>query len=350
MDLDAPKDSETAAMDVTEREGKMVATDRHARGQPLVSVVTPVYNTADYLAECMESVLNQTYENWEHLVVDNRSTDGSLELARAYEAQDRRVRVVAADVFVGGGENANRALREMSTDARYCKVLHADDWLFPECLERMVELAEDNPGVGIVSAYRLEETRVTLDGIPYSISVLPGREIARSMLLGRPYPYVFGSPSSLLIRGDLVRNRDPFYNVDNRYQHDQEACYEVLRESDFGFVHQVLTFTRRPETAGTAFWVRVGAELPGQIDLLLKFGPLYLEQAEFQRRLAVLLVHYGNFLLKGLPKLQDADYRTHQRQTSARLIDRVDWKDAAAGVCHQLQRMREARRLRSGQG
>lgn len=349
MDLDAPEDSE-AAIDVTEPEGNVVATDRHARGQPLVSVVTPVYNTAEYLAECMESVFNQTYENWEHVVVDNRSTDGSLELARAYEARDRRVRVVAADVFVGGGENANRALREMSTDARYCKVLHADDWLFPECLERMVELAESHPNVGIVSAYRLEESTVTLDGIPYSIPVLTGREIARSMLLGRPYPYVFGSPSSLLLRSDLIRKRDPFYNVDNRYQHDQEACYEVLQESDFGFVHQVLTFTRRPESAGSAYWLRVGAQLPGQIDLLLKYGPVYLEKAEYQRRLAVLLVHYSLRLLKSLPNLDDADYRAYQRRVAARLIDRIDWRDVGAGVRVQLQRMRETRRLRPGQG
>jgi glycosyltransferase involved in cell wall biosynthesis len=322
---------------------------RSADGRPLVSVITPVYNTVEYLAECIESVLGQTYEHWEYVLVDNRSSDGSLELARDFEARDPRIRIVAADVFVGGGENANRALREMSPDAKYCKVLHADDWLFPECLERMVELAESDAGVGIVSAYRLEETRVTLDGIPYSISVLPGRAIARAMLLGRPYPYVFGSPSSLLIRSDLIRERDPFYNVDNAFQHDQEACYELLQESDFGFVHQVLTFTRRPDTAGTAHWVRVGAQLPGQIDLLLKHGPTYLEQAEYQRRLAVLLVHYGVRLLTNLPSLADADYRSYQHRVAARLIDRIEWTDVGAGVRLQFRRMRERRSLRPGQ-
>lgn len=332
-------------MGVTRR---AVATDRRGDRRPLVSVVTPVYNTAEYLAECMESVLNQTYGNWEHVVVDNQSTDGSLELARAYESRDQRVRVVAADDFVGGGENANRALLEMSGDARYCKVLHADDWLFPECLERMVALAEDNPGVGIVSAYRLEETRVTLDGIPYSVSVVPGREIASSMLLGAPYPYVFGSPTSLLIRSDLIRKRDPFYNVDNRYQHDQEACYELLQESDFAFVHQVLTFTRRPNTAGSAYWIRVGAQLPGQIELLLKYGPVYLEPPAYRRRLAVLLVHYGFFLLRRLPGLGDEDYRTYQQQAAARLLDRIDWNDVGVGVRLQLQLMRETRRLLPG--
>ena len=318
-----------------------------APAQPLVSVVTPVYNTAEYLAECMESVLRQTYSHWEYIVVDNCSTDGSLEIARAYEARDSRIRVVAADDFVGGAENANRALREISPDAGYCKVLHADDWLFPECLERMVELAESHPKVGVVSAYRLEEAKVTLDGIPYAMSVFPGREIARSTLLGGPYPYLFGSPTSVLIRSDLVRRHDPFYNVETLFQHDQEACYEILQESDFGFVHQVLTFTRRPETAGFAYWERVGAELPGQIDLHLKYGPVYLEKAEFERRLAVLLVHYGLLLLRSLPKLADGDLRTYQRGALAGILNRVDWKDVVAGVRLQLTRMGESRR---GQG
>jgi hypothetical protein len=213
----------------------------------------------------------------------------------------------------------------------------------------MVELAEGNPEVGIVSAYRLEETRVTLNGIPYSISTLPGHDIARAMLLGRPYPYVFGSPTSLLVRSDLIRKRDPFYNVDNDFQNDQEACYEVLQESDFGFVHQVLTFTRRPETALSVYWLRVGAQHGGQVDLLLKYGHVYLEQAEYQRRLAVLLVHYGLRLLRGMPRLEDADYRAYQRRVAVRLIDRIDWKDVGAGVRHQLRRMREKRSLRPGQ-
>jgi glycosyltransferase involved in cell wall biosynthesis len=313
--------------------------------QPLVSVVTPVYNGAEFIRECAESVLAQTYENWEYVIVENCSTDGTLEIAREYEARDPRIRVATPGVFVGAVENANRAMREISPRSKYTKVLHADDWVFPECLERMVALAEANPSVGIVSAYRLEETRVTLTGLPHSISVLPGHEICRSSLLAEPYPWLFGSPSSLLIRSNLIRERDPFYNVDNPFQDDQEACYEVLRHSDFGFVHQVLTFTRRDEASPFSYFGRIGAELPGQISLLLKFGPSYVTQSDFQRRLAVLLVHYGLFLLKKLPSLTDPDFRGYQRAAVARLTRTLDATDVSAGVLLQLRRMWGARRL-----
>lgn len=318
--------------------------------QPLVSVVTPVYNGAEHLTECIESVLNQTYENWDYVIVDNCSTDGSLEIARGYEAQDHRLRVVAASLFVGAVENANRAVREISPDSKYTKVLHADDWLFPECLERMVDLAERNPTVGIVSAYRLEEAEVSLDGLPYSINVLPGCEIARSTLLGWPHPYLFGTPSSVLIRSDLIRKRDPFYNVDNPFQDDREACYEVLQESDFGFVHQVLTFTRRAESSPFSYYTRVGAERPGQIKLLGKYASVYLTTAEYQRCLAVSLVQYGLFLLKHVGKLADPDFRTYQRGSVRELAREFEWRDVLEGVRLQLRKMRATRKLRLGPG
>jgi len=315
--------------------------------QPLVSVVTPVYNGAEYLVECIESVVDQTYANWEYVIVDNCSTDDTLAIARRYEARDARIRVVAADVFVGQIENQNRAVREISPESKYTKVLHADDWLFPECLERMADLAENNPTVGVVSAYRLEETRVTLDGLPHSITVLPGREIARSTLLASPYPFLFGSPSSVLIRSDLVRARDPFYNEANPWNEDTEACLESFKVSDFGFVHQVLTFTRRIEGSPFSKFTRVGAYLPGEIKLLDKFGRTYLTKAEYERRLAVLLVWYGIFLLRNLRKLADAGFRDHHRSQLREVAAAAKPRDVLAGVRQQLIRMRETGRLRS---
>ena len=258
--------------------------------QPLVNVVTPVYNGAEFIRECIESVLAQTYSNWEYIIVDNCSTDGTPDIVREYQAADPRVRLLTPNVFVDHVESGNRTLRAISPESKYTKVLHADDWIFPECLERMVALAEANPNVGVVSAYRLEETRVTLTGLPYSISVLPGRELCRSMLRGHPYPNLIGSPTSLLIRSDLVRNRDPFYSHNDLlveghfFTEDQAACYEILRESDFGFVHQVLTFTRRDDRSPFSLLVRLGARVPESINLLMKYGPVYLTKTEFQRK------------------------------------------------------------------
>src|SRR5436190_6590278 len=109
-----------------------------SRSLPLVSVVTPVYNEAEYLVECVESVLAQTYQKWEYTIVDNCSSDGSLEIARRYAAQDSRIRVFQNQHFLRAIPNHNIALRQISPASRYCKVVLGDDWIFPDCLERMV--------------------------------------------------------------------------------------------------------------------------------------------------------------------------------------------------------------------
>jgi glycosyltransferase involved in cell wall biosynthesis len=321
--------------------------------QPLVSVVTPVYNGADYLSECIESVLRQTYENWEYVIVDNCSTDGTLEIARSYEDRDARIRVESPGVFVDLVESGNRSLREISYSSKYTKVLHADDWLFPACLATMVELAESNPDVGVVSAYRLDETSVTLTGLPYSISVLSGPEICRSTLAGQPYPFLFGSPTSLLIRSDLVRARDPFYDRDYSvseeypFTEDVAVCCEILRENDFGFVHQVLTFTRRDGRSPFSAYSHLGASLPEHLKLVSKYGPTYLGKEEYQRLLAAYLAHYGFFLVRNLPRFVDRKFRAYHRPAMRNILRSTGARDVLEGVRLQLRRIGKRRRLRA---
>ena len=138
----------------------------------------------------------QTYANFEYVLSDNRSTDESLAIARSYAERDGRMRVVAHDEHLTNHlQSWNRSMRLISPDAKYVKVVHADDWLFDACLERMVAVAEQHPTVGLVSAYRLDEDQVTLDGLPTEVTMLPGRAVVRSLLLGGPYPELFGSPT-----------------------------------------------------------------------------------------------------------------------------------------------------------
>jgi len=126
-----------------------------AQAQPLVSVVTPVYNGEKYLAECIESVLSQTYQHWEYIIANNCSTDRSLEIAQSYAEKDARIRIHNNRTFVGMSENHNIGVQLISPDSTYCKIVHADDWLFPECIAHMVTVAEAHPSVSIVGAYGL---------------------------------------------------------------------------------------------------------------------------------------------------------------------------------------------------
>ncbi len=282
---------------------------------PLVSVLTPVYNDGRYLRDCIESVLAQRHANWEYVIVDNRSTDDSLAIAREYAARDRRIRVISNAEHVGVIRNHNIAFRAMSDRALYCKVVQADDWLFPDCLTAMVALAERHPSVAVVSAYRLNGAWVDLDGLvnarelrgpsldldglPWLTSVVRGRDMCRASLLGAPY--VFGTPTSLLFRADVVRRHPTFYDEGSLHS-DKSACFEVLRDADFGFVHQVLTYSRAHDEDGTvtAASQQFNTYLAGNLGTLTRYGPDCLEPAEYAECVREYLDRYYAYLAKSL--------------------------------------------------
>jgi len=268
---------------------------------PLVSVITPVYNGAEYLAECIESVLAQTYPNWDHTIVDNCSTDGSLEIARGYAQKDQRIRICENEKFLRVNANHNRAFRQISPDSKYCKVVFADDWIFPECLERMVGIAEECPSAGIVGAYVLEGQYVACAGLPYKSKLFSGREICRERFLRGLH--VFGPANNVLFRADLVRSRDPFYNESNLHA-DIESCIALLRACDFGFVHQVLTFTRERPGSLTAMSKDMHTIMAGKLHDLVMYGRDFLSQEELEACLERDLSDYYATLVGGLVRFQ----------------------------------------------
>jgi glycosyltransferase involved in cell wall biosynthesis len=274
--------------------------------QPFVSIVTPVYNGGKYLEECIRSVLSQTYRNWEYIILNNCSTDNTLEIAEKYSAMDKRIRIHNTDTLLPIMKNWNLALSKISPKSRYCKVVHADDLLFSQCLEKMVSLAESHPTIGMVGSYGLCGERVICKGLPHSTHFLSGKELCRLTLLNRVN--CFWSPSSLLIRSDLIRKRQHFYKGMHLHA-DVEACYETLKESDFGFVHQILTYIRKHEESMTSMLAApFNRTLVSNLDLLLKYGPLFLSPSEYNGHLRQKAKQYYQFLAHSLFQLRGNNF------------------------------------------
>ncbi|MGB2624534.1 MAG: glycosyltransferase family A protein [Candidatus Acidiferrum sp.] len=275
------------------------------KSSPLVSIVTPVYNNADYLPECIESVLAQTYQNWDYTIVNNCSTDGSGEVARSYAAKDTRIKVLDNGEFLRAIPNHNHALRQISPESKYCKIVFADDWIFPACLEEMVGVAEEHPSVGIVGAYGLwqDPARAPLDyvvnwvGLPFPSRCVSGRQVCRRTFMEEIS--LFGTSTSHMYRSNLVRNRDPLYNESN-FHADREACIVLLKNCDFGFVHQVLTFTRGRPGSLITMAVDMQMDLGCKLQTLVAHGRDFLSEKEFDDCVDRLLGRYYNFLAVSL--------------------------------------------------
>ena len=282
--------------------------------QPLTSVVTPVYNGEKHLSECIKSVIAQTYENWEYVIVNNCSTDATAEIAENYASKDSRIRVSNNREHLDMVPNWNHALRQISLESKYCKVLHADDFLFLECVEQMVELAETNPNVGIVASYRVDGPKgVHEGGLPYPCSVVSGREVCRNTL-SRKY-FLFGSPSTRLIRADLIRKRKAYYN-ESYYHADTAECIEQLQKCDFGFVHQVLSYTRRHGDTQTATMVqRYATERPERLSWLREYGPAYFDQNELEELFKKEERGYYYFLVQQILRRRGRDFFDYHRKS-----------------------------------
>jgi len=281
------------------------------KSTPLVSVITPFYNTELYIAECIESVLGQTYVNWEYILVNNQSTDASRAIAERYAQSDSRIRLLDTPKHLGQVENFNAALRYMSPESQYCKMVLADDLLFPECVERMVALAEANPEVGIVSSYRLFGDQITGDGLPFPSKVISGRQACQLML--REGCYLTGSPTSILIRADIVRRAQPFYPEEWIHE-DTEACFRILAEHDLGFIHQVLTFDRKDNESLSA---KVARFNPGPIRKFMfarQYGPQFFTGDEYRKYLRRETDFYGQFLAESVFQLRSREFWDFHRR------------------------------------
>jgi glycosyltransferase involved in cell wall biosynthesis len=249
---------------------------------PLVSVVIPVYNGQDTIADAIRSVLAQTYSNVDLTIANNCSTDGTAAIAEDFARKDPRVRVFHAQEFVSVVDSHNRAFTLISDDAKYCKILGADDLLFPNCIADLVAVAEAYPTTAMVSSYMLRESRVVFDGLPFAGPLWNGRDAARRYLLTGVD--AFGGPSASLVRATVLREKRPFYNP-RVYHGDTDAYLDVMQRYDFGFVYQVLSFQRRNQTrATTPYLERVSAHASDIVDLVTRFGPIYLTPAELDRR------------------------------------------------------------------
>lgn len=311
--------------------------------RPLVSVVTPVYNGGKYLRECIESVLAQRYGNWRYTIVNNRSTDDTLQIAQSYAQRDPRVRVFDNAEFLPIIANHNHTISLIEPDSVYCKPLMADDWMYPECLEAMVAAAMRRPSIGLVCCLASTDNEgILFNQLPPAdptglsdTTVLDGRAACRIPFLEDRH--FFGSPTSVLIRSDLVRKRRPFYDPQNLHA-DAESCYDVLQESDFAFVHRALVFSREHDESHTARVLALDTMFAGRVYTLARYGRVYLTDEEFARRFRQKLDEYYRRLATAAVQRRGKEFWDVHRRMMALAGAPLDQLRLARATAHYLGR------------
>lgn len=114
--------------------------------EPLISILMTSYNREKYIAEAIESVLDSDYRNFELIIVDDRSKDSTVEIAKKYEAVDSRVKVYINETNLGDYPNRNKAASYAK--GKYIKYIDADDAVYPWGIEAVVSYMEQFPEAG----------------------------------------------------------------------------------------------------------------------------------------------------------------------------------------------------------
>lgn len=186
--------------------------------QPLVSIIMPVYNCEKYISEAIESVISQSYENWELIIVDDGSRDQSISIIESYAEKDRRVRFYQNDAGEHGpGLARNFGMERIS--GKYTYFIDADDWIESDLLQDTVALAERMDADIVPFGFVIED-----NGKKRKKSLKPRgnyecsdfAKIANEILRGT------WSECHELIRSDLLRNVRH-----NQYKTGEDICFQM---------------------------------------------------------------------------------------------------------------------------
>jgi len=118
----------------------------------LISIITPTYNSQRFIESAIKSVLAQTYKNWEMIIIDDASTDGSYEIIKSFSTKDERIQFIKLDLNQGSAFARNKGIKEAS--GRYISFLDSDDLWMPEKLEKQLEFMDDHKASLSFTAYK----------------------------------------------------------------------------------------------------------------------------------------------------------------------------------------------------
>lgn len=119
--------------------------------KPLVSVVMPVYNAEHYVASAVESILNQTFRNFECIIIDDCSSDDTVNILQSFKKKDNRIVLIRNKKNLGVTKSLNIGLK--LAKGKYIIRMDADDWSYPERFELQIKLMQDNPDVVVSGSY-----------------------------------------------------------------------------------------------------------------------------------------------------------------------------------------------------
>jgi glycosyltransferase involved in cell wall biosynthesis len=278
------------------REGGFRVSPTRSLSQPLVAIVTPVYNGEAYLEATMQSVQKQTYGNIVHVVLDNCSADGTAAIIEQFG--NRRIKLISArnHELVPMYENWNNAMRMVPEEAVYVKILCADDLIRSDCISRFVAVAESDQRIEVVLCQDVFEENVHRASLSSESTVFDGIAIARAALNESinwlPYHHLFIRLNGHDRRAPVFEARPLFF--------DCVAVFCRLFRGKLGYLHEPLVYSRWHKDSETSKHLRSREAVPilARFDIFRTYGPCCWDEVTYRKELERLRGRLARFVLR----------------------------------------------------
>lgn len=271
-----------------------------------ISVIVPVYNVEEYLAQCLDSIVGQTYHDLEIILVDDRSTDDSAKICAIYAAKDSRISVIRQP---NGGVSVARNTGIEAATGDYITFVDSDDWLDNEMYEKMMDQIKNSPGLEMVMC---DSTLVTEDSEIKSTDFIREGYYSKSQIISELYPVLlvtedFGkipivSVWNCLMKRSILMDYHIRFDPVLRYGEDYLFMPEVvIRTTSFFYLkgthyyHYRQYEESRSKKLQPDWW-------PNFLDLNKKLNDLLANSTEFDftRQLKLQLIHSALFLTSAI--------------------------------------------------
>ena len=198
---------------------------------PLVSVIMPAYNTEQYIAEAIESILNQSFTDFEFIIVDDASNDNTWDIIQQYAKQDKRIVTLRNDKnrYISYTRNRGIAISK----GKYIACMDSDDYSYPDRLEKQVSLMETNPDLA-VSGSVVEICDEFMNTLNLRRYLLTDKEIRRKLFRYSPFCHAV-----TIYRTDILKQVNG-YNEYLYEAEDYELYFKIGKLGKFGNLDSVI--------------------------------------------------------------------------------------------------------------
>ena len=305
----------------------------------VISIIVPIYNAEQYLSECIDSLVNQSFEDIEIILINDGSTDNSSKICKEYEEKDKRINYIE---IKNSGVSHARNVGVENANGKWITFIDADDWVSADYCEKLISYANEDVGLVIARTVSVQNGIIYGDGFQ-------GRKVAsfktaeeklvlyKSIVSDAPkvrkYPHI-ATCSAKLFRKDIIDKFKIRYKTSLKYYEDAIFNMEVIRNSNTVLVtSDILYYYRVNSTSSTQVFcddtVKYYENAASEVKKIIINYSLAMEEDYYQFNIKNIDTFMTNYFKAKLRLEEQYSFVRNicNRDIFCEALNKVKWKD-----------------------